>query len=47
MLQHTTIFHRDGRERTVDVLEAARLVNYRQTGAGAGWSFVKPPPMGW
>jgi hypothetical protein len=37
-----TIYHRDGRERTVDIHEASRLA-----GAGQDWSFVKPPPPGW
>jgi hypothetical protein len=37
-----TIYHCDGRERTLNVLEAAREVH-----AGGGWSTVKPPPPGW
>jgi hypothetical protein len=41
------IYHLDGREMEVEVNEAARLVGPRQVGAGAGWSFVKPPPQGW
>jgi hypothetical protein len=43
----TKIFHIDGREQTLDVHEASRLVVARQAGAGKGWSFVKPPPLNW
>ena len=43
----TTIYHIDGREQTLDVHDAARLIGARQAGAGKGWSFVKPPPLGW
>lgn len=37
-----TVYHRDGREQTIDVHEASRL-----TGRDGNWSFVKPPPPGW
>jgi hypothetical protein len=47
MEKTATIYQLDGREQTLDVLEAARLVGPRQVGAGKGWSFVKPPPLGW
>jgi hypothetical protein len=47
MEKTATIYHLDGREMTLDVQEAARLVGPRQVGAGKGWSFVKPPPAGW
>jgi hypothetical protein len=43
----TTIFHQDGREQTIDVHEASRLVGAGQAGAGKGWSFHKPPPDNW
>jgi len=42
-----TIYHRDGRERTIDVHEASRLVGAGQAGVGQDWSFVKPPPLNW
>jgi hypothetical protein len=37
-----TIYHRDGREQTIDANKASRL-----TAADKDWSFVKPPPPGW
>ena len=37
-----TVYHRDGREKTVDIHEASRL-----TGAGKDWSFTPPLPAGW
>jgi hypothetical protein len=42
-----TIYHRDGRERTVDVHEASRLAGTGTVGADKEWSFYKPPPSGW
>ena len=47
MEKTATIYHLDGREQTLDVHEASRLVGPRQVGAGAGWSFHKPPPQCW
>ena len=47
MQTSTTIYHRDGREKTVDVHEASRLSGAGTVGAGKDWSFVKPPPAGW
>jgi hypothetical protein len=47
MEKFATIYHLDGREQTLDVHEASRLVGPRQVGDGKGWSFVKPPPLGW
>jgi hypothetical protein len=47
MSKTTTIYHRDGRERTLDVHEASRLTGAGQVGAGKDWSFVKPPPLNW
>jgi hypothetical protein len=47
MSKTATIYHRDGREKTVDVHEASRLVGAGTVGAGRDWSFVKPPPPGW
>jgi hypothetical protein len=47
MEKTATIYHLDGREMTLDVHEASRLVGPRQVGDGKGWSFVKPPPEGW
>jgi hypothetical protein len=47
MEKTTTIFHEDGRQREMEVNEAARLIGYGQAGAGKGWSFVKPPPLNW
>jgi hypothetical protein len=37
-----TIYHRDGREQTIDVHQASRL-----TYNDKAWSFVKPPPANW
>jgi hypothetical protein len=47
MSKTATIYHRDGREKTVEVHEASRLAGAGQAGAGKDWSFVKPPPAGW
>jgi hypothetical protein len=47
MEKTTTIYHIDGRQREMEVNEAVRLVGARQVGAGAGWSFHKPPPLDW
>jgi hypothetical protein len=47
MSKTATIYHRDGREKTVDVHEASRLVGAGHAGPGRDWSFVKPPPIGW
>ena len=47
MEKTTTIFHVDGRQREMEVNEAARLIGYGQAGAGRGWSFLRPPPVGW
>jgi hypothetical protein len=47
MEKTATIYHRDGREKTVDVHEASRLAGAGKVGAGRDWSFVKPPPAGW
>jgi hypothetical protein len=47
MNQTTTIYHRDGRERTVGVHEASRLVGAGTIGADKEWSLHKPPPIGW
>jgi hypothetical protein len=47
MNKTTTIYHRDGRERTLDVHEASRLVGAGTIGANKDWSFYKPPPPGW
>ena len=47
MQTSTTIYHRDGREKTVDIHEASRLAGAGTVGAGKDWSFVKPPPAGW
>jgi len=50
MSKTTTIYHcsGDGREKTIDVNEAARLVGCGQTGPHGGeWSFTKPPPLNW
>jgi hypothetical protein len=43
----TTIYHRDGREQTVDVHEASRLVGTGTIGADKEWSLHKPPPLNW
>jgi hypothetical protein len=45
MEKTATIYHRDGRERTVDIHEASRLVGAGMI--GAEWSLHKPPPIGW
>ena len=47
MEKTTTIYHRDGREQTMEVNEASRLIDYGQLGAGKGWSFHKPLPANW
>ena len=47
MNKTATIYHRDGRERTVDIHEASRLVGTGEVGADKEWSFHKPPPPGW
>src|SRR5216683_7077910 len=47
MSKTATIYHRDGREQTVDVLEAARLVGTGSVGADKEWSLHKPPPPNW
>jgi hypothetical protein len=41
------VYHRDGREKTIDVHDASRLVGTGQAGANKDWSFVKPPPLNW
>jgi hypothetical protein len=46
-MKTTTIYHRDGREQTVDVHEASRLVGAGTIGNDRDWSFVKPPAPGW
>jgi hypothetical protein len=46
-MKTVTIYHRDGREKTVDVHEGARLAGAGTVGAGKDWSFVKPPPLNW
>jgi hypothetical protein len=47
MEKTTTIFHIDGREQTMDIHEASRLIVAGQAGNGKGWSFHKPPPQNW
>jgi hypothetical protein len=47
MTKNVTIYHRDGRERTLDVHEASRLAGTGTVGADKEWSFHKPPPIGW
>jgi hypothetical protein len=47
MEKTATIYHRNGSEKTVDVLEAARLVGTGAAGPGKEWSFHKPPPANW
>jgi hypothetical protein len=42
-----TIYHLDGRERTLDAREASRLVGAGTIGADTEWSFHKPPPLNW
>ena len=42
-----TIYHRDGREQTIDIHEASRLVGTGEVGADKEWSLHKPPPPGW
>ena len=46
MSKTATIYHRDGRERTLDIHEASRLVGTGAVGANKDWSFHKPPPPG-
>jgi hypothetical protein len=43
----TKIYHRDGREKTVDVHEASRLVGTGTVGADKEWSLTKPSPRDW
>jgi hypothetical protein len=47
MSKTTTIYHRDGRERTLDVHEASRLVGTGTIREDKEWSLQKPPPIGW
>ena len=47
MEKFVTIYHRDGREREVDVHTASRLVGVGQAGLGEAWFFHKQPPLGW
>jgi hypothetical protein len=47
MSKTATIYHRDGREKTVDVHEASRLAGAGTVGASKDWSFHRPPPPGW
>ena len=47
MSKTTTIYHRDGGEKTVDVHEASRLVGAGTIGADKEWSLHKPPPPNW
>jgi hypothetical protein len=47
MSKTATIYHRDGRERTVDIHEASRLAGAGTVGADKDWSFHKPPPLNW
>jgi hypothetical protein len=46
-MKTATIYHIDGREKEVEVNEAARLVGAGTIGTGRDWSFHKPPPLNW